>query len=99
MLCPTCGDYFGKTEEKKIQTFVIAICNGQFFGAGMQVAPMAAIDDGRFEVVTMTAGSKLSLTLEDDDAKDVFLLDVDGEPLGRPPLEIELLKGAVTLRA
>lgn len=30
-----------------------AVCNGQFFGGGMQVAPMADPCDGRFEVVVM----------------------------------------------
>jgi diacylglycerol kinase (ATP) len=117
----------GKTEERHSTPFLIAICNGQFFGAGMQVAPMAKIDDGRFDVVLMSAPSKLAyamtgrkmysgghlsrpgvehfacdrieLDLEGDEARDVFLLDVDGEPLGGLPLEVELLPGALTLRA
>lgn len=29
----------------------LAICNGQFFGGGMQVSPYSEIGDGRFEVV------------------------------------------------
>lgn len=31
--------------------FMIAICNGQYFGGRMHVAPMAKIDDGLFDVV------------------------------------------------
>ena len=33
----------------------IAVCNGQFFGGGMHVAPEARLDDGLFDVVTMHA--------------------------------------------
>jgi YegS/Rv2252/BmrU family lipid kinase len=33
----------------------VAICNGQFFGGGMHVAPDARLDDGLFDVVTMRA--------------------------------------------
>lgn len=47
--------------ERTISTFMIAICNGRYFGAGMQVAPMAVPDDGRFEVVSMDASSKLAV--------------------------------------
>ena len=43
-----------------VDTFIIAICNGRYFGSGMHVAPMAKPDDGRFEVVSMDAPSKLA---------------------------------------
>lgn len=33
----------------------VAVCNGQFFGGGMHVAPEAQLDDGLFDVVTMHA--------------------------------------------
>ncbi len=33
----------------------VAVCNGQFFGGGMHVAPEARLDDGLFDVVTMHA--------------------------------------------
>ena len=85
----------------------------------MQVAPMARPDDGRFEVVSINAPSKLAfpgllaqdlrwrpppslpgvthfgcdriaMDLANERARGVFLLDVDGEPLGALPLEIEL---------
>jgi diacylglycerol kinase family enzyme len=116
----------GKTEERRLETYMIAICNGRYFGSGMKVAPMARPDDGVFEVVSLGAPSKLSfalssrkiyagahlgqagvehfgcdaieIRLENRDVEDRFLLDVDGEPLGRLPLDIELLPGALTLR-
>ncbi|MBX3210126.1 MAG: diacylglycerol kinase family lipid kinase [Labilithrix sp.] len=117
----------GAVEEHVIRSFMIAICNGRFFGSGMKVAPMAEIDDGAFEVVAlgatskigfaMTSGSiysgdhigragtvhlrgqKVKLDLANDDARRVFLLDVDGEPMGSLPLEIEVVPRALTVRA
>jgi YegS/Rv2252/BmrU family lipid kinase len=37
--------------ERKI--FSVAVANGQFFGGGMHVAPMADLSDGIFEVIVM----------------------------------------------
>jgi diacylglycerol kinase (ATP) len=113
--------------ERAISTYMIAICNGRYFGAGMQVAPMAAPDDGRFEVVSMDAASKLAfvvysrriyagthlstpgvqhfscdriaMDLENEDARGVFLLDVDGEPVGGLPVEVELVPKALRVLA
>ena len=110
----------------RLRSYMIAICNGQYFGSGMHVAPMAKVDDGVFEVVSMDAPSKLAFAafsqkiykgdhlrsehvrhfsckritveLENEDARDRFLLDVDGEPIGGLPLEIEVVPGAITLR-
>jgi diacylglycerol kinase family enzyme len=117
----------GERHQRTVETYMIAICNGRYFGSGMHVAPMAEPDDGRFEVVAMDAPSKLafatfsrliydakhlsspgvqhfacdriSIDLENERARGVFLLDVDGEPLGGLPLEVELVKKALTLRA
>jgi YegS/Rv2252/BmrU family lipid kinase len=117
----------GKTEEHLIRSFMIAVCNGRYFGGGMKVGPMAEIDDGILEVVAlgatskvgfaMTSGSiyagdhigqkttvhvrgqKVKLELINHDAKEVFLLDVDGEPMGALPLEIECIPKALVLRA
>lgn len=102
-----------------VDSFLIAVCNGAYFGGGMRVAPMAVPDDGRFEVVSIDAPSKLAfpavsrkiydgghlrlagvkhfgcdriaMDLATEHARGVFLLDVDGEPLGGLPLEIELV--------
>lgn len=46
------------TREATIPAYMVAVCNGRWFGGGMDVAPMAAVDDGRFEVVTITAHTK-----------------------------------------
>ena len=117
----------GQQEQVRLEAFMIAICNGRYFGSGMHVAPMATLDDGTFEVVAMDAPSKLAfalgsraiysgehvrakttrhfrcdaleMSLENEDASDVFLLDVDGEALGKMPIRVEMLPGALTLRA
>jgi YegS/Rv2252/BmrU family lipid kinase len=117
----------GERHERIVESYLIAICNGRYFGAGMHVAPMAQLDDGRFEVVSMNASGKLAFSamsrriysgthlsaagvqhftcdrlaidLENEPARPVFLVDVDGEPLGGLPLEIEVVRGALRLRA
>jgi len=117
----------GETEEHRIRSFMIAICNGRYFGGGMHVAPMAKVDDGVLELVALGATSKLGfamtsrgiytgkhigqagtvhlrgekivLDLANEDARDVYLLDVDGEPMGGLPLTVEVVPKALTLRA
>ena len=46
---------FDGNEETSLETNIstIAVANGQYFGGGMQVAPNAAVDDGRFDVVAI----------------------------------------------
>jgi len=111
------------SREETIETRCLAICNGRFFGSGMQVAPMAHPDDGLFDVVDLGAAprmrffmvssrmytgthvhsldvkhyrcDRIELELLNADAADKFLLDVDGEPLGRLPLTIEMVPGAL----
>lgn len=119
-----CTIHLGSVKrEQEIATRSMAICNGRFFGSGMEVAPMAKLDDGRFEVVDFGAASrlrfatvsskvysgehinhpdvshfacdKLEMELLNREALDKFLLDVDGEPLGRMPLAIELMPRAL----
>ena len=41
---------------------------------------------------------KITIALQNEGIADRFLLDVDGEPLGGLPLEVELVKKALTLR-
>ncbi len=116
----------GETTEHRIASYVFAICNGRYFGSGMKVAPMAEIDDGRLEIVSiggptkmayaMTSSKiydgahigkpgvvhlpcqKISFDLENEEAREVFLIDLDGEPVGRLPLDIEVVPKAVSLR-
>jgi diacylglycerol kinase (ATP) len=109
-----------------VDSLMMAICNGRYFGSGMHVAPMAKLDDGRFEVISLDAPTKLAfalssrriyggahlsapgarhfgcdrivIDLENEAARKVFLLDVDGEPLGGLPLEVQLVPGALRVR-
>ena len=53
----------GAVEEHLLRSFMIAICNGQYFGGGMHVAPMASVDDATFELVALGATSKLGFAL------------------------------------
>lgn len=116
----------GSTRAETVSTRLVAVCNGQFFGSGMRVAPMAEPDDGRFEVLILTSTGRVAMVLGmrqiyagthlgrpdvrhetcaaleaelvDDRAADRFLLDVDGEPLGRLPIRVELVRAAVSVR-
>lgn len=112
----------GQTQTHRISTRNLAVCNGQFFGAGMHIAPMARLDDGVFEIVTMgeTRGSVLSLSsaiykgehlgragvqhlrateltlrLENESDSERFLIDVDGDYIGRSPVTVKVLPGAL----
>lgn len=40
---------------------LVAAANGKFFGAGMMVAPDAALDDGQLDIVILRAAGKLGL--------------------------------------
>lgn len=49
----------GEPIEARVALVVAA--NGRFFGAGMMVAPDAALDDGQFDIVILRAAGKLGL--------------------------------------
>jgi YegS/Rv2252/BmrU family lipid kinase len=51
----------GETREEVIPAYIVAVCNGRWFGGGMDIAPMALPDDGRLEVVTITEHTKRAL--------------------------------------
>ncbi len=51
----------GETREQVIPAYLIAICNGRWFGGGMDIAPMALPDDGRLEVLTITDRNRVQL--------------------------------------
>lgn len=53
------GITWGDTvREQIIPAYLVAVCNGRWFGGGMDVAPMALLEDGRLEVITVTAPNK-----------------------------------------
>jgi diacylglycerol kinase (ATP) len=111
------------SREETIETRSIAICNGRFFGSGMQVAPMALPDDGLFDVIDLGAAPRLrfmlvssrmytgthvhsldvkhyrcdriDIELMNPEVSDTFLLDVDGEALGKLPIRVEIVPGAI----
>jgi diacylglycerol kinase (ATP) len=117
----------GIEEERVLPAYVVAVCNGAFFGSGMHMAPMARVDDGVFEVVSVTQPKRLkmfqksrtiytgahlrepgvvhfscqsvTLDVEDEHHRSRFPLDVDGEPIGGVPVTVQVLPGALTLRA
>jgi len=111
------------SREEIIESRLLAICNGRYFGSGMHVAPMAHPDDGLFDVVDLGGApltrfffvssrmytgthvhsldvkhyrcDRIKLELLNEDVADRFILDVDGEPLGRLPIEVEMIPGAI----
>lgn len=48
-------------EPVEARVALVAAANGKFFGAGMMVAPDAALDDGLFDIVILRAAGKLGL--------------------------------------
>ncbi len=51
----------GETSERPLDSRMIAVCNGAYFGSGMHVAPGALVDDGRLEVVTIGTRTRFEL--------------------------------------
>ena len=45
--------------------------------------------------VEVFACDRIKIELLNEQARDLFLLDVDGEPLGTLPMEVELVPGAI----
>lgn len=119
----TYRDPGGAMRETTVESRMLAICNGQFFGSGMHVAPMASCTDGAFEVVDLGGAGRLRfaaissriyggthltapevrhfrcdrITVELVGGADPerFCLDVDGEPLGRLPITVQILPAAL----
>ncbi len=108
--------------REQVKSRMLAVCNGQYFGSGMHVAPMADTGDGVFEVVDLGAASRLRFAMSSSaiytakhlSSPDVrhfrcrrirvetlesapTYLDVDGEALGRLPVDIEIVPGALEL--
>lgn len=112
-------------EKKTLDSYMIAICNGSYFGSGMHVAPMAKVDDGLFEIVSIGGEGKfdyalatqgiysgahlsnkntthfsctsIEIEVQSPEANDRFLIDCDGEPIGRAPLKATVVPRAIRL--
>jgi diacylglycerol kinase (ATP) len=122
----------GSRHERRLDAHAVAICNGRTFGGGMNIAPMAALDDGLFEVIALETGTRWHLmrrfgtvyagthleeagvshfacrTLELTPVAPMggrrpraglFPLDIDGDAFGDVPLRVEVLPGALRVRA
>lgn len=50
-LNPTRLNIKQKNEKRTADVFLLAVCNGQTYGGGYHIAPMAQINDGFFEVI------------------------------------------------
>lgn len=67
--------------EVELKSRMLAICNGRFFGGGMEVAPMASLDDGVFHVVSLGGGPKLRYVLS---SMSIY----SGEHVHKPDVEV-----------
>ena len=51
----------GSRAERRLHAHAVAICNGRTFGGGMNIAPMAALDDGLLEVIALETSTRWHL--------------------------------------
>jgi diacylglycerol kinase (ATP) len=51
----------GASAERELDSRMLAVCNGAYFGSGMNVAPGALVDDGRLEVVSVGTSTRFEL--------------------------------------
>jgi diacylglycerol kinase family enzyme len=54
----------GNTYEREIDSRVVAVCNGAYFGSGMNVAPGASVSDGQLEVVNIGTRTRFELLVK-----------------------------------
>jgi YegS/Rv2252/BmrU family lipid kinase len=55
---------FEDGETVEVETALVVVANGRYFGSGMMIAPDAAIDDGMFDVLVYRAEGKLRMILD-----------------------------------
>ena len=67
----------GERIEQRLDVWAIAVCNGTTFGSGMRIAPMAKVDDGRLEVIALSAPSKVAFLLL---SRKLYTADHIGDP-------------------
>jgi diacylglycerol kinase family enzyme len=54
-------DPAGERREMAVHAHAVAVCNGRAFGGGMNIAPMARLDDGLLEVVVFETRTRWRL--------------------------------------
>lgn len=52
------------TFDEKLTISTVAVCNGQYFGSGMWVAPKAVPNDGLFDVIMLTDTTKREIIFD-----------------------------------
>lgn len=77
-----CKVFNGEEHESiELHTRQVAICNGRFFGSGMEVAPMAKPDDGLLNVVSMGDSPRIKFLVKS-------LSIYSGKHLDNPGVEV-----------
>ncbi len=51
----------GEERVERLETRLLAVCNGRYFGGGMRIAPTAELCDGAFDVIALTGAARLPL--------------------------------------
>ncbi len=110
----------GNAASADFDIITAAVANGQFQGAGIRVAPEAALDDGLADVTVVESVSLAEVLRRlpilyngrlyshpsvrhwrtaqvSIEAKAETPLELDGEPVGTLPVEIETLPGALQI--
>ena len=54
-------DANGERHELPLDAHAVAVCNGRTFGGGMNIAPMARLDDGLLEVIAFQTATRWRL--------------------------------------
>ncbi len=54
-------DAKGERHELPLDAHAVAVCNGRTFGGGMNIAPMARLDDGLLEVIAFQTATRWRL--------------------------------------
>ncbi len=57
---PATFDIHGTSGSQRFAGYAVVVANSAYFGAGMQVAPPARVDDGQLDLVLMRDGPKLA---------------------------------------
>ena len=89
----------GARDERMLDTYLIAVCNGRYFGSGMHAAPMAKVDDGQLEVISLMARSKIAFTMM---SRKLYAAQHLGDPnvthFACGSIDLELLNAAASGR-
>jgi diacylglycerol kinase family enzyme len=51
----------GSETDRRLDAWAVAVCNGGTFGGGMSIAPMARVDDGLLEVITVETDTRRTM--------------------------------------